>query len=148
MKGSYVLLIKLPEEQTITIGSLQAVRFHRGYYAYIGSAMGGLKSRINHHLKSNKKPRWHIDYLLDRAFIKSIILCETKDKVECTIAQALSHQFDSIPGFGCSDCKCHSHLFFIPDDMKPEIMATLNSLGVTPRPIRPRLTVDLSSSVQ
>ena len=148
MKGSYVLLIKLPGEQTIRIGSLNAVKFPCGYYAYVGSAMGGLKSRINHHLKRNKKPRWHIDYLLDKALIKSIILCETKDRVECAIAQALSHQFDSIPGFGCSDCKCHSHLFFVPDDMKPEITAILNSLGVAPKPIRPRLTVDLSSSVQ
>ena len=130
MKGSYTLLIELPEEQTITIGSLKAIYFPRGYYAYVGSAMGGFKSRLNRHLKSNKKPHWHIDYLLEKASISEIILCETNDRVECTIAQALNGQFDSIPGFGSSDCKCRSHLFFATDKMKPTIMATLSSLSI------------------
>ena len=130
MKGSYVLLIELTEEQTITTGSLKAIYFPRGYYAYVGSAMGGFKSRLNRHLKSNKKPHWHIDYLLEKASINEIILCETNGRVECTIAQALNGQFDSIPGFGSSDCKCHSHLFFATDKMKPTIMATLSSLPI------------------
>jgi len=125
-----MLLIQLPEEQTITIGSLKAIYFPRGYYAYVGSAMGGFKSRLNRHLKSNKKPHWHIDYLLEKASISEIILCETKDKTECTIVQALSCQFDSIPGFGSSDCKCCSHLFFAADKMKPTIVATLSSLPI------------------
>ncbi len=130
MKGSYVLLIELPEGQTITTGSLKAIYFPRGYYAYVGSAMGGFKSRLNRHLKSNKKPHWHIDYLLEKASISEIILCETKDRAECAIAQALSCQFDSIPGFGSSDCKCRSHLFFATDKMEPTIMATLSSLPI------------------
>jgi len=92
--------------------------------------MGGFKSRLNRHLRSNKKPHWHIDYLLQKASISEIILCETNDRVECTIAQALSRQFDSIPGFGSSDCKCRSHLFFATDKMKPTIMATLISLPI------------------
>jgi len=130
VKGSYVLLIELPEEQTITIGSLKAIYFPRGYYAYVGSAMGGFKSRLNRHLKSNKKPHWHIDYLLEKASISEIIICETKDRIECAVAQVLSLQFDSIPGFGSSDCKCHSHLFFAIDKMKPTIMVALNSLPI------------------
>jgi len=132
VKGSYVLLIQLLEEQTIIIGSLKAVRFSSGYYAYVGSAMGGFKSRLSHHLQGNKKPHWHIDYLLQKAKVTSVILCQTKQRVECTIAQALSHQFDSIPGFGSSDCQCNSHLFFAADvrQMESTILATLNSLGV------------------
>ncbi len=130
MKGSYVLLVELTEEQAITTGSLKAIYFSRGYYAYVGSAMGGFKSRLNRHLKSNKKPHWHIDYLLEKASIVDIILCETNDRVECTIAQALNGQFDSIPGFGSSDCKCRSHLFFATDKMKPTITATLDSLPI------------------
>jgi len=134
-KGSYILLIRLPEEQTIKIGSLKATHFALGYYAYVGSAMGGFKSRLSRHLQRNKKPHWHIDYLLQRASISSIILYETKERVECAIAQALSHQFDSIPGFGASDCKCQSHLFFSADEsqMKATTMATLNRLGIKPR---------------
>ena len=135
MKGSYVLLIELPEEQTITIGSLQKIYFPGGYYAYVGSALGGFKSRLSHHLKGNKKPRWHIDYLLEKASISGIIICETKDRAECTIAKALSHQFDSIPNFGSSDCNCPSHLLFAADErqMKSRVMAAINSLGMQPR---------------
>ena len=133
MKGSYVLLIQLTEEQTITTGRLKATYFPRGYYAYVGSAMGGFKSRLNRHLKSDKKPHWHIDYLLEKATISEIVLCETKDRTECAITQALSCQFDSIPGFGSSDCKCRSHLFFATDKMEPTVMATLNSLSLQPR---------------
>ena len=144
MKGSYVLLIQLPEEQTVTIGSLKAIHFPHGYYAYVGSAMSGFKSRLSHHLKENKKPHWHIDYLLPKASISSIILCETGDRVECTIAQALSRQFDSIPGFGCSDCRCRSHLFFSTEErqMESKVMSTINLLG-----IKPRLRTDLSATV-
>ena len=131
MKGSYLLLINLPDEQAIKIGSLNTVRFPDGCYAYLGSAMRGIESRLSHHLQGSKKPHWHIDYLLKRASISSIILCETGEKTECTIAEALSHHFDSIPDFGCSDCRCRSHLFFSARDMKPVIMATLRLLAKT-----------------
>jgi len=132
VKGSYVLVIKLPEEQALTVGSLKVLHFPGGYYAYVGSALGGVESRLNRHLQRNKKLRWHIDYLLQKASINNIIICETEDRVECTIAQALSRQFDSIPGFGSSDCKCPSHLFFAVKEMKQGIMAVLNSLGLRP----------------
>ncbi|MFC2020901.1 DUF123 domain-containing protein [Chloroflexota bacterium] len=127
-KGSYVLLIRIPEEQTITIGGLDTIRFPAGDYAYVGSALNGLKSRLNRHLRKDKKLHWHIDYLRQRATICNIIICETEDRVECTIAQALSRQFDFISGFGASDCKCPSHLFFTAEEMEQEIMATLKPL--------------------
>ena len=134
--GSYVLLIKLPEEKTINIGKRQSVHFRRGYYAYVGSAMGGFKSRLDRHLRENKKPHWHIDYLLQEAVITGMVLCEAEHRLECTIAQALSHQFDSIPGFGSSDCHCRSHLFYYaPNEerMKSIIMTALKALGMKPR---------------
>lgn len=128
--GSYILVIYLSKKQTITIGSLKAIHFPAGYYAYVGSAMGGLKSRISHHQKKDNKPHWHIDYLLQKASINEVIPCPTKDRVECIIARALGSQFDSIPGFGSSDCQCHSHLFFAinKSQMKSTIMAILSSL--------------------
>ena len=133
MKGSYVLLIRLTEEQTIIAGRLKTSCFPAGCYAYVGSAMNGFKARLNRHLSGDKKLHWHIDYLLEKAAISQIILCETEDRIECVIAQALSGQFDSIPGFGSSDCNCRSHLFFAGDEMKPTIMATLSSLSMQPR---------------
>ncbi len=132
MKGSYILLIKLPTEQTIRIGSLNSIQFPRGYYAYVGSAMSGFKSRLRHHLKENKRLHWHIDYLLQKTSFNSLILCETNDRTECAVAQALSHQFDSIPGFGSSDCKCPSHLFFTANEMESTILAILNRLDIRP----------------
>jgi len=143
LKGSYVLLIQLPEEQTITIGSLKAIRFPGGYYAYVGSAMGGFKSRLRHHLKDNRKPHWHIDYLLEKASVTTLILCETTDRAECAIAQALSCQFDSVPGFGSSDCKCQSHLFLAAEErrMRAKVISSTSRLG-----IKPRLRTDLSST--
>ena len=128
MKGSYVLIIELPKAQTITIGRLGTTRFQCGYYAYVGSAMNGFKSRLNHHLRRNKKPHWHIDYLLEKAYLSEIILYEAKDRAECAIAQILSHQFGSVLGFGSSDCRCQSHLFFTTDQMKAVIIAALDSL--------------------
>jgi len=83
VKGSYILLIQLSEQQRLIIGSLKAFHFPRGYYAYVGSAMGGFKSRLSHYLSSNKKPHWHIDYLLQKASIIGIVLSETSDRMEC-----------------------------------------------------------------
>ena len=130
MKGSYVLIMQLSEPQIITIGSLPNVHFPRGYYAYVGSAMGGVESRVSRHLRRNKKPHWHIDYLRQKASIVDISICRTEDRAECAIAQALGSQFDSTPGFGCSDCHCHSHLFFATDEgqLKANIATTLEPL--------------------
>ena len=135
VKGSYILLITLPQQEIIKAGSRKAAPFPGGYYAYVGSAMGGFKARLGHHLKESSKPHWHIDYLLQRASIDSIILCESEERVECAIARALSAQFKSIPGFGASDCRCRSHLFFATEKepMKMTIMATLRQPGAPPK---------------
>ena len=132
MKGSYILLIQLPKEQTIQIGSLLDIYFPSGYYAYVGSAMGGLESRLNRHLKQDKKLHWHIDYLLQQASISGVIVCQSRQKVECDIAQALSRQFDYIPGFGATDCHCRSHLFFSSNKvrLKSAIMTIIKSLAM------------------
>ena len=129
VKGSYVLLIKLSEEQVITVGGLHDICFRGGYYAYVGSAMNGVKSRLSHHLRQNKKPHWHIDYLLQRASIVDIGSCQSENRVECKMARAFGSQFDSIPGFGSSDCHCQSHLFFASDEkhMKGAMEAVLAS---------------------
>ncbi len=137
-KGSYLLLIDLAEEQTITVGSLGAVHFQRGYYAYVGSALGGFKSRLNRHMRKDKTPKWHIDYLLQKVTLKSIIICETEERVECAIAVALRRQFESIPRFGSSDCKCPSHLFFTTGEkqLRDGIMMAIRSLTLEGREIK------------
>jgi len=134
-KGSYILLVSLAEGSTIKAGSLPHSYFPAGSYAYVGSAMGGFKPRLERHLRANKKLHWHIDYLLERAGITSIILCQTEARVECVIAQALNGQFECVPGFGASDCRCPSHLFLSADgrQMEQTILAIVNSLPAAKR---------------
>ena len=115
------------------MGRLSAVSFPAGGYAYVGSAMGGIAARLRHHLRGEKKRHWHIDYLLEEADIIDIAACETGNRTECTLAAALGAQFESIRGFGASDCRCPSHLFFHPDEarMRAGIRAAMASLSLT-----------------
>ena len=116
MKGSYVLVVHLPEAQSITIGRLGDVYFRSGYYAYVGSAMGGLSARLNRHLQRVGRPHWHIDYLREKASVTGIFLAESQQRYECAMAQAFEGQLDSVANFDSSDCQCRSHLFFSPDE--------------------------------
>ena len=128
-----MLLINLPEERTITVGNLGTVSFTRGYYTYVGSALGGFRSRLNRHLRTDKKPHWHIDYLLEKAELDAIITGETQEKTECMISRELAQRFDSMPGFGASDCRCSSHLFFGADDMRTTVVSAFEGVGLEPK---------------
>ena len=136
VKGSYILLIELAEERTISVGSLKDIHFQSGCYAYAGSAMGGLRSRLDRHLKIDKKFRWHIDYFLRWASVRDIIIYETEERIECTIAETLSRRFKPVPGFGSSDCKCASHLFFTGKGTVQEIIKMLESADLNPTLIK------------
>lgn len=111
-----MLLVLVASPITIDTGFLGRVRFDAGSYAYVGSALGGFKPRLRRHISKKKTPRWHIDYLTNKASIRSIIVFEDTEKLECAIADALKPQFASVTGFGCSDCDCDSHLFFAPSE--------------------------------
>jgi Uri superfamily endonuclease len=112
MKGSYVLLISLKESQPIFFGKHHCYDFKSGWYVYIGSAMNSLIPRIQRHLRTKKKFHWHIDYFLKYATISSVHYLESNIRKECDIAERFAQLFESIPGFGCSDCQCKSHLFY------------------------------------
>jgi Uri superfamily endonuclease len=131
MKGSYVLLINLLSAQTISVGSLEQIYCNAGQYAYVGSAMRGFKSRLPHHFKVNKKSHWHIDHLLQKAQISSVITSESGERNECNIAKTFMNKFPCIAGFGSSDCKCKSHLFFLDNKsrIKLDIVKIVRSLG-------------------
>ncbi len=116
MKGSYLLLIHLENDKNINIGKLGKINFRKGYYFYTGSAMGksvNLENRIARHLRKNKRLRWHIDYLLEDRDAKIIDVFMFPDKnLECFLAKKLSINGEKINGFGCSDCKCETHLLY------------------------------------
>ncbi|MBL0699691.1 MAG: GIY-YIG nuclease family protein [Desulfosarcina sp.] len=96
--------------------------------------MGGLTARINRHLRKEKKFHWHIDYLLKHSSIINIITGENNDgsKYQCRIARILIKNLDCIKGFGCSDCKCSSHLFFSPKKkiILKHVLTAFNGVGV------------------
>jgi len=142
-KGTYTLVIFVPVETWVAIGSLGKQFFSRGYYAYTGSAFGNgalsLGGRIRRHLrKADKKKRWHIDHLLsmDKVKVTSVIAAHTKKKMECEVNRFLKKELSAeIPvlGFGSSDCKenCESHLLYLGlDDNIAERIAELYSKKV------------------
>lgn len=115
MKGVYILIIELRKKSSIKIGALGVIDFKKGCYAYTGSAMGGLEQRVSRHLRKKKKLHWHIDYLLQDAVIKDVRVSETSSKSEeCRTAVMLEKSGGRpVYGFGCSDCRCQSHLFLL-----------------------------------
>ena len=116
MKGSYCLIIKMKKNKKIKIGKLGLIDFKKGFYVYVGSGMNNLEKRIERHLKRKKRIFWHIDYLLadEDAEIVRVLKKESEKKEECEIASKINGK--PVPGFGCSDCKCGSHLFYFPDE--------------------------------
>jgi len=106
---SYVLLIELENEKRIGIGKLGNIKFKKGFYVYAGSAEKNLTQRVERHYSREKKLHWHIDYLLESS---EIIESYLSSMDECEIARELSEDFSGIKGFGSSDCRCPSHLFY------------------------------------
>jgi len=115
-QGTYILILRLSRNKEIRIGRLGRHHFPKGFYAYVGSALGpgGLAARIKHHLRKADRPRWHVDYLRDEALPQEVWAREQKIRLEHRWATALQQvRGASIPlsGFGCSDCRCQTHLF-------------------------------------
>ena len=117
IKGVYLLLIKISKEIQTKVGSLGMIKFDKGIYAYVGSAQNNLEKRVERHLRKKKRMHWHIDYLLNNRNVKILkVFYKKADKTqECKIAQELNKNETPIKSFGCSDCKCKSHLFKIKD---------------------------------
>ncbi len=115
MMGVYALVLRLEKTKRIGIGKMGEFLFPAGHYVYTGSAMNSLAKRVERHLKKEKKMRWNIDFLLEKAEILAAKKIETKRRVEC----ALNKKIFSLDGaelvcrkFGSHDCGCKSHLAF------------------------------------
>ena len=116
-RGTYVLVVSLDHDRLITVGKLGQIFFRSGVYAYCGSAMAGYRVRVGRHFSKNKKVRWHIDYLLQEAEPVGAYLVHGGEGVECSLGRLLSslEWSEPVPGFGCSDCSCPSHLYRIEE---------------------------------
>jgi len=123
-QGTYVLILQSVTSRHIQIGLLGKLALHPGYYLYVGSAFGsgGLKARLNHHLKRVLKPHWHIDYL--RRYTRVLEIWYTTDSVRreddwVVHMTELPLTRIAFPGFGASDSKGTSHLF--QSKQKPDL---------------------------
>lgn len=122
MKGSYLLAVYLQKAKSIIIGALGEISFRKGFYIYVGSALGekgssSLLNRVKRHVSppDQKKTHWHIDYLLndEDVVIITLYLIPSGQKMECDVAAQLLEISDGpIKNFGSSDCNCESHLFY------------------------------------
>ncbi len=131
--GIYTLTIFLSKEICLNVGRLGQREFPKGYYTYMGSALGScpsnLKSRISRHLQKKKRNFWHIDFLLadENATVTSVVAAQTNEKLECTVNSYIKSEGGAkilMKEFGASDCKkkCESHLLFFPDIIEESIL--------------------------
>ncbi len=118
LPGTYALVFKTKRNKRIIIGKLGTLNLQPGYYIYVGSAFGpgGLKARIGHHCKNSSRRHWHIDYLSE--YLPPAEVWYTYDPThrEHHWSQVLAHARGAsipLPGFGSSDCRCISHLYFL-----------------------------------
>lgn len=111
----YAITFRLNKDtHAIPIGKLGQFNFQQGYYVYVGSAKRNITARIDRHLRIDKKMRWHIDYLRPYLTVESVQSFPEEDG-ECKLYQHLKrthHASTPVKGFGSSDCKCDSHLFY------------------------------------
>jgi Uri superfamily endonuclease len=120
-KGAYCLCIFIENDLQVQIGALGLLHFKSGRYIYVGSALNGLIARVKRHIKTSKgiynAIHWHIDYLLKEKNVKceAVYLLFCEERVECELAREIGAKSNSIKKFGCSDCRCESHLFKVDE---------------------------------
>jgi Uri superfamily endonuclease len=111
--GTYVLLIRLDRAAQLDVGRLGRVPFPVGWYAYVGSALGGLGARLRRHARTEKQPHWHVDALRAAGVLAAIAVRLGPDRRECetaAVVAALPGGTTPVPRFGSSDCRCRAHL--------------------------------------
>ncbi|WP_107668888.1 DUF123 domain-containing protein [Cyanothece sp. BG0011] len=131
--GTYCLRFHCSILSQVTVGKLGTYQIVPGYYCYIGSAFGrgGLKSRIQRHLKINKRNHWHLDYI--RPYLEPVEIYYTTDSIKREHQWAellLKDQYSTIPinKFGSSDCHCPTHLFYYK--VKPKLENFLSNYPI------------------
>ncbi|MDO5844060.1 MAG: GIY-YIG nuclease family protein [Methanocorpusculum sp.] len=132
-KGVYCLLLRCTTAQKIKIGAIGEIEFDKGWYVYVGSALGsGGLSRVERHIRfyreRYRKPKWHIDYLMEKIRLEEVVCAETEERLECILAKNVGGA--GISKFGCSDCFCETHLFYRKDSPLEEILTAFEKTGL------------------
>ncbi len=139
--GTYALVLSSRANGLVRVGRLGVLRLQSGFYVYVGSALGpgGVRGRLRHHFEPSIRPHWHIDYLRWHTSLEEVLYCYDRVPREHQWAQCLG----TLPGvciplagFGASDCRCQSHLYFFRSH--PSSNAFVRSLR-TSRQERPKV---------
>jgi Uri superfamily endonuclease len=113
--GTYVLVLSSPGTARIAVGKRRRMTLDEGCYLYVGSAFGpgGLEARLRRYQRGDGKRHWHIDYLRAATTVVGAIVDGGGERREHQWAAELEAcgECAIIPGFGCSDCRCTTHLF-------------------------------------
>lgn len=121
LRGAYCLCVYVKDEVDVEVGALGRLSFAPGLYIYVGSALNGLAARVTRHVNTSRGEHraihWHIDYLLKEPMVdvESVYTRLTDRKIECDLAGEVAQRGKPVKGFGCSDCRCVSHLFRVED---------------------------------
>jgi len=114
--GTYALILQCLTNEKIQVGHSRQMDVKPGYYIYVGSAFGpgGVIARVSRHCRQTKFRHWHIDYLREFVTPLTVWYSYHSEHLEHHWAQALLDLKDiqAVKGFGCTDCKCYSHLFW------------------------------------
>lgn len=126
-----MLVLRSLKSTNAQIGRWGRLEIVPGYYVYVGSAFGpgGVPARISRHCKKQKTRHWHIDYLREHAEPLFVWYSFDPKILEHRWAQALTKMtgLSPVKGFGCTDCKCLSHLFV--SEKKPLLARFTNAVG-------------------
>jgi len=113
--GTYVLALRCRACAEVEVGRIGRLYLQRGIYLYTGSAFGpgGVAARVSRHCRRAKPRRWHLDYLDEHLAPWGIWYSYAGEHLEHQWAASLMGipEFSPVPRFGCSDCRCKSHLF-------------------------------------
>jgi Uri superfamily endonuclease len=116
--GVYVLWLRLARPWRLPVARLGQPLLQPGVYGYVGSARGagGLAARLGRHIAGSGRSRWHVDHLRRLAAVETAWWALTDSPAAedaCAAAlEALPGLVPSAPGFGASDTRRMTHLFF------------------------------------
>jgi Uri superfamily endonuclease len=111
--GAYALTFNVEAPMALPIATLGEPALEPGLYVYAGSAFGpgGIRARVQRHLRTDKNPHWHIDHLSARAVCVGVKTYPGGRECDLVAELLVSGATVPVPGFGSSDCRdCEAHL--------------------------------------
>ena len=131
--GVYVVAYQVKRRLRLEIGALGELEAVPGFLLYVGSAhgMSGIRMRLGRHLYApGRKTRWHVDYV--GAAFRSVAAWWKHAEAGAehhwaTLLQELPRAQVPLARFGASDCRCETHLVWVPE--LPDLTETLYADG-------------------